>query len=38
MAGQQSMTWKADGQPSGLYLCKIEAGDDVAVSKLILVK
>jgi len=37
-AGQNSVLWNAWELPSGLYLCRIEAGGEVATAKLLLVK
>lgn len=37
-AGLQQVTWDASGMPSGLYFCRLEAGNQRAVQKLMLMK
>jgi predicted outer membrane repeat protein len=37
-AGSHQVTWDASGLPSGLYFCRVQAGDFSAVQKLILLK
>jgi len=37
-AGSHQVTWDASGLPSGLYFCRMEAGEFSAVQKLILLK
>jgi predicted outer membrane repeat protein len=35
MKGRQKLTWNAGKLPSGLYFCKVQAGEEVIVVKLI---
>jgi len=37
-AGSHQVTWDASGLPSGLYFCRMQAGDFNSVQKLILMK
>jgi len=37
-SGGYSLTWAAQDFPSGMYLCRIQAGDDVRTNKLTLMK
>ena len=37
-SGMHSVHWKASTYPSGIYLCRIEAGDFIQTKKLILLK
>jgi len=37
-AGSHQVTWDASGLPSGLYFCRMQAGDFRAVQKMMLVK
>ena len=37
-AGSHEVTWNASGLPSGLYFCRMQAGEFGAVSKMMLVK
>jgi len=37
-AGNYTRVWNATEMPTGIYLCRIQAGDFSAVKKLILVK
>jgi hypothetical protein len=37
-AGRYEAEWKAAGKPSGMYICRIEAGNYISVRKLILLK
>jgi hypothetical protein len=37
-AGRQEVTWNAVDQPSGLYFCRLQAGEFHAVAKMMLVK
>jgi hypothetical protein len=34
-AGRYSIEWKPENQPSGIYLCRLQAGDFVQTRKLI---
>ena len=35
MEGKQQVAWNAGGLPSGLYFCRVQAGGEVAVVKLV---
>ncbi|MCD4829356.1 MAG: T9SS type A sorting domain-containing protein [Candidatus Cloacimonetes bacterium] len=37
-AGEHRLTWNADGHASGIYFCRLKAGDTVDVKKMILIK
>jgi hypothetical protein len=37
-AGEHGLTWEAGDLPSGMYFARLEAGDYVGISKLILLK
>ena len=37
-AGQYSATWFAEGEPSGIYLCRLKAGKYVEVTKCTLIR
>jgi len=36
--GRYSVTWEAGGSPSGVYLCRMLAGDYLQTRKMILAK
>ena len=38
VAGSYSVTWDADGYPSGLFLCVLKAGKRTATRKMLLLK
>jgi agmatine/peptidylarginine deiminase len=37
-AGEHEASWDASGLPSGLYLCRLQAGDFQAINKMMLLK
>jgi uncharacterized delta-60 repeat protein len=37
-AGSHQVTWNATGLPSGLYFCRLQAGDYSAIQKMVLLK
>jgi hypothetical protein len=38
IAGEHSVTWDARGMPSGVYFCRLVAGDLVCTSKMVLLR
>ncbi len=37
-AGTRQVTWNASGMPSGIYYCRLQAGDAVSIRKMVLIK
>ena len=37
-SGKHQVTWNAEGLPEGVYICRLQAGDEIGTAKLILMK
>jgi hypothetical protein len=37
-AGPHVLDWRVAGEPNGVYFCRLEAGDDIAVEKILLLR